>query len=283
MPSFLDPQQLVAMAMTAARAAAWLLVIMLVFVPLETLFAVRPRKFFRKALLQDFGYYFIASLIPGLLIATPLALAAVAGHALVPWHVQTAIAAWPLWLRVAAGVLIGEFGFYWGHRLTHAVPVLWRFHAIHHSAEHVYFLTSARGHPLDNAFTRLCGLVPIAALGIASPLTPQGGMTAALIVLVMTMWGFFIHSNFRVRLGPLEWLVSTPAFHHWHHTKSDHKDRNFASNLPLFDWLFGTFYLPSHWPETYGTETAVPATLAGQLLDPLMPGAMQTPERSATT
>ena len=57
------------------------------------------------------------------------------------------------------------------------------------------------------------------------------------------VWGFFIHANLRWRLGPLEWLVATPAFHHWHHSRNDHINRNYASTLPLLDpaaaWYVG--------------------------------------------
>jgi sterol desaturase/sphingolipid hydroxylase (fatty acid hydroxylase superfamily) len=270
------------LVMNIARAFAWLVVLTLIFVPLERLLALHPRKFLGKALLQDLGYYFISALVPALMLAFPLSLAAAGGHALVPWHVQLAVASWPVWLRVLAGVAIGELGFYWGHRLTHEIPFLWRFHSIHHSPEKMYFLVSARSHPLDNVFTRLCGLVPIYILGVASPLTPEGGTVAALIVLFMTVWGFFIHSNLKLRLGPLEWLFATPAFHHWHHTREDHKDHNYAANLPLMDLLFGTFHLPAKWPETYGTETPVAPGIAGQLLDPLTPGAGTPAERTAS-
>jgi sterol desaturase/sphingolipid hydroxylase (fatty acid hydroxylase superfamily) len=92
------------------------------------------------------------------------------------------------------------------------------------------------------------------------------------------MWGFFIHSNLRWRLGPLEWLISTPAFHHWHHTLREPRDRNYASMLPCMDWIFGTYYLPREWPSAYGTETPLPASLGGQLLYPLIPP--QTPQVS---
>ena len=97
---------------------------------------------------------------------------------------QSAVAAWPLWQRVLAGLVVGEIGFYWGHRWTHEIPFLWRFHSIHHSAEHIYFLISSRAHPIDNVFIRLCGLIPAYILGVASPLTPTGSLVPVLIVLV---------------------------------------------------------------------------------------------------
>jgi len=88
-------------------------------------------------------------------------------------------------------------------------------------------------------------------------------------MVIGTTWSFFIHSNIRVRLGPLEWLVSTPAFHHWHHTNDQNRDHNFAAVFPLIDRLFGTAWLPKHWPPVYGIDAKVPPTLKGQLLDPL--------------
>ena len=83
------------------------------------------------------------------------------------------------------------------------------------------------------------------------------------------MWGFLIHANVRWRLGPLEWLISTPAFHHWHHTLAEPRDRNFAPMLPIMDWIFGTYYLPQQWPSAYGINDKLPSSLAGQLVHPL--------------
>lgn len=271
MPDFLDSDQLVAFLLSVLRLAVWLALLSVVFLPLERLFAVRPKKFLRKALFQDLGYYFISGLVPSLLLSVPLSITALATHAIVPWRIQIAVAAWPLWQRILGGLVVGEIGFYWGHRWTHEIPFLWRFHSIHHSAEHVYFLTSARAHPIDNVFIRLCGLVPAYMLGVASPLSPTGSIIPVLIVLVATMWGFFIHANVRWRLGPLEWLVATPGFHHWHHTRREPLDRNYASMLPWVDWIFGTFYLPKEWPPEYGTDTEVPASLGRQLVFPLLP------------
>jgi hypothetical protein len=74
-------------------------------------------------------------------------------------------------------------------------------------------------------FIRLCGLIPPYILGVARPLTATGSLVPVLIVLIATIWGFFIHSNLKRRLGLIEWLISTPAFHHWHHTLREPLDR----------------------------------------------------------
>ena len=276
MPALLEPQRLLAFLMDVVRLGAWLVLLAVIFLPLERLFALHPKKFFRKALAQDVGYYFISGLVPGLLLAVPFSVLALGGHALVPHAMQEAISAWPLWQRVFAGLVVGEIGFYWGHRWTHEIPFLWRFHSIHHSAEHIYFLISARAHPIDNVFTRLCGLIPVYVLGIATPLTPAGGTVSAVLVLVMTIWGFFIHANVRWRLGPLEWLIATPGFHHWHHTLGEQRDCNYSPTLPWIDRIFGTYHLPrNQWPAAYGIGARLPESLVGQLLYPLRPS---TPE-----
>ena len=69
----------------------------------------------------------------------------------------------------------------------------------------------------------------------------------------------------------MEWLISTPAFHHWHHTRTGPLNRNYASTLPWIDRLFGTHYLPrDQWPSSYGIRTKLPDSLAGQLAYPLV-------------
>jgi sterol desaturase/sphingolipid hydroxylase (fatty acid hydroxylase superfamily) len=269
LPAFLDHQHLVSFFWSVTRLSVWLVLLAVIFLPLERLTAVHPRKFFCKSLPSDIGFYFISGLIPGLLLAPPMAVVATVAHQFVPYSVHAAVAAMPIWARAVAALVVGEIGFYWGHRWAHEIPLLWRFHAVHHNPAQVYFLISARAHPIDNVFVRLCGFVPISVLGIATPLTPSGGVVSALLVLVLTLWGFVIHANVRWRLGPLEWLVSTPAFHHWHHTLAEPRDRNFASMLPCMDWIFGTHYLPrDRWPSAYGIDGTLPVTLGGQLLCP---------------
>ncbi|MHB1207886.1 MAG: hypothetical protein ACYCZX_20140, partial [Rhodospirillaceae bacterium] len=77
--SFLDPQHLSAYFVVAARMCAWLVVLSAVFLPLEHFFAVRRQKIFHRGLGTDLGYYAINSLVPGLLLAVPLSLAAWGG------------------------------------------------------------------------------------------------------------------------------------------------------------------------------------------------------------
>lgn len=251
------------------RLGAWLVLLTLLFVPLERWCgqAHGPRSW--RARGHDLAYYVMSSLTPVVLLSIPTALLALAARQLVPAGWSAAVAELPTWLRLVLVFIVGETGFYWGHRLSHQWPWLWRFHAVHHATEQMHFLANTRTHPVDMVVTRLFGLVPLYLLGLAGP-TLAGSGAPALLLVVGTVWGFFIHANVRWRLGPLEWLVATPAFHHWHHSRHEHINRNFAATLPVLDRLFGTHYLPAHWPAAVGTETVQADTLAGQLLDPLL-------------
>jgi len=262
-------------AIDVARTGVWLVLLMALFVPLERWFGMRHEQPDR-ALRHNLAYYFISSLVPILLLSVPMALLASAAHHLAPAALTSAVAELPLTARVALAFVVAETGFYWGHRLSHEIPWLWRFHALHHTAERMHFLTNTRNHPVDMVITRLFGLVPLYMLGLAGP-TLAGSATPAALLVLGNVWGFFIHANLRWRLGPLEWIVSTPAFHHWHHSRHDHINRNYASTLPFLDRLFGSYYLPKHWPAEVGTDTPCAPTLGGQLLDPLLPARKATP------
>jgi sterol desaturase/sphingolipid hydroxylase (fatty acid hydroxylase superfamily) len=247
-------RHLLAFATDVLRVIVWLFLLMAVFVPLERLFAIHPQKLFRKSFPADLGFYFLNSLLPNLLLIVPSAFLAWGVRYVVPGGVHAWVAGMPTWTRLVAALVVGEFGFYWGHRWAHEIPLVWRFHSVHHSAEEIDWLVNSRAHPLDLVFVRLCGFVPMYALGLAQPMRGQRLDTVPLLVmLVGMMWGFFVHANLRWRFGWLEFLISTPAFHHWHHTKEDHINKNYASMLPFMDRLFGTWYMPKRqWPVQYG-------------------------------
>jgi sterol desaturase/sphingolipid hydroxylase (fatty acid hydroxylase superfamily) len=257
---------------TAARLALWLAVFAAVFVPIERFFALHRQKIFRKEIAVDLGYYFLNGLLPGLMLGPPISVAVLAIHQVVPGGVLGAIAGWPIWLKACATMAVGETAYYWAHRLSHQIPFLWRFHAVRHSAEQMDFLVNTRMHPVDLVWSRMAMLTPIYALGLADPVRFGDGLIAAIVLISGSTWGYFIHSNVGWRLGPFEWLLTTPGFHHWHHTRGDkRRDCNYASMLPVLDRIFGTHYLPDAWPERYGIDEKMPDSVACQFIQPLAP------------
>lgn len=162
-------QTLPAIVVDVLRLSLWLVALTMLFLPLERFFGERRARRSWGELASDLGFYFLSSLLPTILLAAPLALVAVLGQRLLPEAVPATLAALPLWAKLLLGLLIGEVGTYWGHRLSHELPWLWRFHAVHHGTEHMYFLANTRSHPVDMVVTRLFGLTPLYLLGLAGP------------------------------------------------------------------------------------------------------------------
>ena len=254
------------------RLCVWLAALLALFATLEKRWALHPQKLFRKAFGTDLVYYFLSGFTPKLLLLLPLGVVASAVHHVLPVDYYYWIEDLPILGRAAAALVVSEIGSYWGHRWSHEIPFLWRFHAIHHSAEEIDWLVNTRAHPIDMLFIRLTGLLPMYALGLAQPASSSIDLVPMAVTIIGTMWGFFIHANVGWRFRWLELLLSTPAFHHWHHTNDgpEQINKNYSAMLPWIDKCFGTFYLPQQWPRKYGIDAPPVADgLAGQMLGPL--------------
>jgi sterol desaturase/sphingolipid hydroxylase (fatty acid hydroxylase superfamily) len=257
------------MGVTTVKLCNGLILVMVIFLPLEWFFALSRQRLFRKGFIRDFFYYFLNNLLPGLLLVVPITGVVWALHRFVPQGLHHWVAGLPSWARYASALLVAEIGTYWGHRWSHEIPFLWRFHAVHHGAEEMDWLVNTRAHPLDMVFTRTCAFIPLYVLGLAQPMGDNiDGLP--LIVLLTSLWGYFIHANLRWRFGWLERLVTTPAFHHWHHTNDGPQviNKNYAALLPGVDRLFGTLHLPDTHPGKYGIDDPMPASLPGQMTQP---------------
>jgi sterol desaturase/sphingolipid hydroxylase (fatty acid hydroxylase superfamily) len=218
-----------------------------VFIPLERLFARLPQQgVFRSGWRTDLTYFFVSALF--VQVTTILTLKP--ARVLFDWAVlpalQQTVGAWPAMVQFVGLLFVADFTQYWVHRTFHRVPMLWRFHAIHHSAEAMDWLAGSRLHLVDVAVTRGLTYVPIYLLGF-----DEAPLFAYLVVV--SAQATFIHANVRFEFGPLKWLIATPQFHHWHHADEPAAiDKNFAVHLPLIDAMFGTMYLPKRWPRGYG-------------------------------
>jgi lathosterol oxidase len=239
-----------------------------VFIPLERLFVRLPEQdVFRQGWRTDLLYFFLSAL----LVQVTTLLTMKPAMTLFAWAVSTdlqkAMSAQPLVVQFAEILVLTDFVQYWVHRAFHRVPMLWRFHRIHHSADVMDWLAGSRLHLVDVAVTRGLTYVPIYVLGFAE---------TALVAYVafVSIQATFIHANVRFNFGALRWLVATPQFHHWHHgAEPEAIDKNFAVHLPVLDRLFGTCYLPGNrWPASYGLAAGkpVPPGYVRQLVDPLI-------------
>jgi sterol desaturase/sphingolipid hydroxylase (fatty acid hydroxylase superfamily) len=168
----------------------------------------------------------------------------------------------PIWVQVIMIYVLGDFIGYWTHRLFHSRR-WWPFHAVHHSSEELDWLGSVRVHPINDLVNKLAEVTPLLLLGFNVFAT----LSAAVF---FTFYAIFVHANVNWDFGPLRSVIATPVFHRWHHSKDQEAwDKNFAGLLPLWDILFGTYYMPQgRWPENFGIHDPMPKTFWGQLWEP---------------
>jgi len=245
-----------------------LLLLALVFVPLERAFARRREQpVLRAGWRTDLAHFFVSHVGVQLLAFLTMAPAVVL---LDLWRwpaldaLRETVSTRPLPLQLLGALLVADLGGYAAHRAFHAVPFLWRFHAIHHSSEALDWLAGSRLHPLDVVVTRAAAFAPLLLLGFSPP-------ALSAYLLWVAVQATVIHANVGWRLGWLERVLVGPRFHHWHHAADpEARDRNFAVHWAWLDALFGTHHLPpDRWPTSYGVDEPVPAGWASQLLWPL--------------
>ena len=250
------------MIAAAIEAAAGFVILALMFVPLERLFTARPQPIVRPAFGTDALFFAGQSLVwSGAVVA---ALVALRGpiEALPIGGLRALWAHQPWALQAVEIVLLGDLVVYWGHRLSHRVPLLWRFHRVHHTAERLDWLAAFREHPLDGLYTQI--LVNAPALLLGFPIATIAG-----VAVFRGLWGVFIHSNTAIDVGPLKWVLGSPALHRWHHDLQRGGDCNYANLMPWLDWVFGTYHEPPTLPEAVGVAQPAPRSYVGLLLQPL--------------
>lgn len=135
-------------------------------------------------------------------------------------------------------LLIADFFRYWLHRLSHSWKPLWQLHAVHHSPHKLYWLNVSRFHPIEKTIQYLFDVLPFILVGVSDDVL-------AWYFVFYAVNGFFQHCNINVRMGVLNFLISGPQLHRWHHSVEIHEsNRNYGNNLIVWDLLFGTWFLP---------------------------------------
>lgn len=221
------------------------------FIPLENFFPHRKEQgVFRYEWREDLFYFLLSSML--VQIITWLSFGPMrALFAITSW---TEFRAWvgslPFIVQLIAIMFCTDLIQYWVHRLFHRIPALWRFHAVHHSAQAMDWMAGARMHFVEILVLRATTVFPMIMLGFTADVTNT-------YLLVVYLFATFAHANLGWRLGLLEKLIVTPRFHHWHHgIEKEAIDVNFAIHFPLLDKLFGTHHMPQNnrWPEAYGIK-----------------------------
>jgi alkylglycerol monooxygenase len=150
----------------------------------------------------------------------------------------------PQWLLA---VLLVDLGFYWFHRASHRMRLLWAVHHVHHSSDE-YNLAVALRQPWLEKLVDIPVYLPLALLGMPVEMY-AGAFTLDLI------YQFFVHTRWVPKLGPLEWWLNTPSHHRVHHAVNPvYIDKNYGGVLIVWDRLFGTFAVERETP-IYGTVT----------------------------
>jgi sterol desaturase/sphingolipid hydroxylase (fatty acid hydroxylase superfamily) len=239
----------------------------LMFAPLERIFPrVASQRLFRPEWRDDLFYYLISSMMVQLITFLALAPSSYV-NANVGWLAGTraTISGLPWIVQFVLAMLLTDLAQYWFHRLFHRIPFLWGFHAVHHSATSMDWLAGARMHFVEIVLLRGVTSLPLLTLGFLP------SVMQAYIGLVY-VWSSLVHANLGGdfnRLG--QWLV-VPRFHHWHHAiDAEGVDKNFAIHFPLYDRIFGTYYLPDGaWPSGYGVPEKVPHGYLAQMRYPFV-------------
>lgn len=233
--------------------SVWLFFLSLLFLILERFWPRKRQSVLRPGIWNDVFYLVFNSEYLGVFIG------AVAVHT-IAWldrslelaHMKqafymNAMSGKPFWVQFVVLLLVFDFVQWLIHNLLHRVPFLWRFHKVHHSIEHMDWIGNWRFHWAEIVVYRTI-LYPFAAFfGFGVPAMFWYGV-------VNTAIGHFAHSNLRWRIGPLRYIINSPELHVWHHTHPEcgPLDRNFAIGLSVWDWLFGTAWLPRHDPARLG-------------------------------
>ena len=252
--------------MTPSRsncAIAAVVLLFVVVVPFEKLFPRHRQRLRRPELGTDLAF----ALAGPALNAVGIAAAVVVGAISLAWlpglAIRPLVAMIPPVAMPFVAVALFDLAIYWTHRWYHEVPFLWRFHSVHHSTEHLDWVSGFRNHPLDGTL-----IAPAFFFLLAAGFSPELTGTLAVVQILL---GIFLHANVRWRLRPLHRLVITPEFHHWHHANEPGAiNSNYSVFLPLWDIAFGTYFMPAdRRPVRYGVDDPVPKGMVAQLRYPL--------------
>ena len=221
----------------------------ILFIPLEKIFGrLTEQPLFRQEWREDLFYFLLSSLLVQGLTYLSLSPSMLILQHTGNWsEFRQMVTSQPLLLQVIEIMFLTDFAQYWFHRAFHQIPFLWGFHAVHHSAQKMDWLAGSRMHIVEIVGLRGLTIIPMYVLGFA-----ESALHAYILLVYLN--ATFVHADVRFNLEWLKPFIVTPRFQHWHHeVEKEAIDVNFAIHFPLFDRLFGTYYMPKNaWPSAYG-------------------------------
>jgi sterol desaturase/sphingolipid hydroxylase (fatty acid hydroxylase superfamily) len=221
----------------------------LLFIPLEKLFGrLTDQPLFRTEWREDLFYFLFSSVLVQIISFLSLSPSMFILETTGSWSsFRQMVADQPLVLQVLEIMLLTDFVQYWFHRLFHEIPFLWRFHAVHHSAQKMDWLAGSRMHIVEIVGLRGLTIIPMFILGFNQ-------QALSIYILLVYLNATFVHANVRFNIEWLKPFIVTPRFHHWHHgIEKEAINVNYSIHFPWLDKLFGTYYMPPHqWPKGYG-------------------------------
>ena len=217
------------------------------------------RIWLARSALADYRYYVVNGAL-FVLISAPLMVSGAGFGVLIAGGLESAFGSVtaPLigspWLKVAYTLtffVLLDFGRYLAHLAQHRVPLLWEFHKVHHSAEVLTPITSGRLHPVD---LWMMGAGENLGAGLATgiffyigggEITFYTFLGVHGLVGVYRLIGHLRHSHVWLSYGRVGYLLISPAQHQIHHSALEkHWGRNCGFALAIWDWMFGTLYVP---------------------------------------
>ncbi|HEX5112581.1 MAG TPA: sterol desaturase family protein [Saprospiraceae bacterium] len=138
---------------------------------------------------------------------------------------------WKVWV---VAMLLGDFTFYWFHRIHHRVRILWAAHVVHHSSEYFNYSISMRFAWVSNIHKPLFWAW-MAALGFHP-------VMIAMCLTINSIYQGFTHTKYSKYWDKLSFFLNTPGLHAIHHGKNDFCiDKNYSGMFIIFDKIFGTY------------------------------------------
>ena len=177
------------------------------------------------------------------------------------------VGSWPAWSQFLLLFVVADFIQWNVHRWLHHNPWLWEFHKVHHSVEEMGFAAHLRYHWMETIVYKSVQYIPLAMIGF--------GLDDFFILhLVTIVIGHLNHANVKITYGPLKYVFNNPVMHLWHHAKevpAGTHGVNYGISLSLWDYLFGTAYIPNenaNEPLGFEAVETFPRTFWEQLIHP---------------